>query len=1577
MLTPPQLPAHLPPGHPISNVDHILSSIPPPRLPPKFDRNCLVITGKPGAGKTTLAKRIAQAMSVELVSPEFIVESMIKVEAGEGEEVAENEETGEGEGEGDGQNHSEPVEKTLEEEIRAMLKNGKSISTEMMMSLIERAANSEESQYKGFVLDGLPHSGPHPKPLPPKPSTGHGKKQSKEATPRQPDATPLLASDLAMIQDIVDKRRKGFKPILINLEIEQEDLIQRRGDQWLDPVSGSVFPGAQVAYSRRRKAEGYVDGTPDGEALKEEDEEEESWTFDYNLEEVGKEGEHEEEAEEGVEDEEKGDGEDGESDGAVARRTGSARRAAMRLKRKHAGEAKRIRLDNKVSWPIIAKEVLERLIRRPEDTYDEVVKQMEDYKSIEHDLNELSMRLFDHMAIIQIDATQHPDLVVRNVLERLQSMGVPTFLKPSSHVVLKSLTKDSEDGEPPREASMWGRYCPVTYIDEGTSSKPPCPSQIHHKSRQIPVSTSSTPLTHPLRARRAIHGEDVAESIVGENLWIEIVELGSNLGGLEFGNGSGGVVETESHLRADCKKCKAGRTVPPELMVEVLKQVLERDKGWVLDGFPRTIDQASAMIAAGIVPQYVMVLTNDINDEAVRVRLKFHQANSRTGLPWSESTKDSKPASPPQISYATTPLQSGAGTQARATPFQPSSKPPSAGGLQPTPPGTAPQGPNRSRPVSGRPIGRTSITTAPPVEPVEKTPRSKYAMPPIPVSMYPYFDNLFNGFREEFQAILKQLQDNAAFILQIGAEQSVPTVLSLIQSSVDPFLPKAKALNSKQIAELPNVFEFGFTKDYCPFALRQAGLLQKGDANLAVKYESRIYYLSSEEARSAFVTEPHNFVNFRSPMTPPPPRLFFLGPSGSGKTTLINSLASWNVPSLTFKQLVDEFSKVVDTDEREEIEYMMRENAGLLSPLIVQDMITYLFQREPYASKGFLLEGFPRTKVEAEVLMKHNLFVDAFVNLMVEPDMAAKRMMRDFQSSAVKVKARRAEMEEKYGVDSHEAKMAMKEEEEVVQRMARQDDEIMEEFIDIAEKENMRVSEVIGSVDGNWSVPIIELDGSKCIRPVVSSLKKKLFSVFDARKSIFSNAISIEKPEAETLLRLGIKSYSPFGQYCPVSMASSVSVMQRQDFLENTLEYVTLASPKPVVRPRVCILGRPKSGKTTLAIKACAELELIHLSIPSVLESLLSSGEYCNLSKKIRDVLTKGGTLPDKLVNEALLKVTSRGICQAKGWVLDGYPMTLDQAEYLEKRGFIPHLIIQLDILDSSMIKRTMDDYKHDARTGHPDLNVEPAVRDRDETHRAEIHSLQTFYDKRYANWIVLDSSRSKWSLKSTLKDFLEGGTTRRQNYVDLRTKGRAAPVGNIGLSLAYLARQMGKYGDYCPVNLLDRGELVKGPMDTTFTAEYQNLYYRMSDGEALEAFLLAPEKYVTGPDLPDSLPERRPMTVLTFPRQLELQGFCPVTYYEGPQGSFGSMVTGRLDMIVEYEGKLFAMASEEKLDKFMRTPWNFTSLELPRKLPPKLAPIPVGTLPLIGYLEQSVARSLSEALGAVGRVRPKHPSTT
>jgi hypothetical protein len=60
----------------------------------------------------------------------------------------------------------------------------------------------------------------------------------------------------------------------------------------------------------------------------------------------------------------------------------------------------------------------------------------------------------------------------------------------------------------------------------------------------------------------------------------------------------------------------------------------------------------------------------------------------------------------------------------------------------------------------------------------------------------------------------------------------------------------------------------------------------------------------------------------------------------------MKALGNGEIPILTFARIVEEFAHTADPQVREEIEYMTRENAGLLSPIIIQDIITYLFTKE-------------------------------------------------------------------------------------------------------------------------------------------------------------------------------------------------------------------------------------------------------------------------------------------------------------------------------------------------------------------------------------------------------------------------------------------------------------------------------------------------------------------------------------------------------------------------------------------------------------------------------------------------------
>ena len=167
--------------------------------------------------------------------------------------------------------------------------------------------------------------------------------------------------------------------------------------------------------------------------------------------------------------------------------------------------------------------------------------------------------------------------------------------------------------------------------------------------------------------------------------------------------------------------------------------------------------------------------------------------------------------------------------------------------------------------------------------------------------------------------------------------------------------------------------------------------------------------------------------------------------------------------------------------------------------------------------------------------------------------------------------------------------------------------------------------------------------------------------------------------------------------------------------------------------------------------------------------------------------------------------------------------------------------------------------------------------------------------------------------------EFCEKALQRRQKYLDLKSKGKAAPVSDIGLSNAFILPNMSCFVGYCPVSFMDHHELVVAPKSTQFVVEYKDQFYCLSNQKTMEQFLNFPQKYAAG-SLPSKLPIKKPKTELKslFPKTISFKGYCPVTYFDGPSG-FESIVPGGHDFIVEYESKIFAFVDEDKLQRFMR----------------------------------------------------------
>lgn len=174
---------------------------------------------------------------------------------------------------------------------------------------------------------------------------------------------------------------------------------------------------------------------------------------------------------------------------------------------------------------------------------------------------------------------------------------------------------------------------------------------------------------------------------------------------------------------------------------------------------------------------------------------------------------------------------------------------------------------------------------------------------------------------------------------------------------------------------------------------------------------NRTYYFSSEEYRKRFLRTPYYFLK---DVKIPPTRLIFLGVAGSGKVFAFNETSlmkhyrkTWDVPVVQYKAYcVDEYAKTATPEIADEIRDSFR---GIL-PLSLETLtsvIQSLFTREPYATKGFLLEGFPTNKTDLDVITKAGLLPDAFIFLKPDFEIAAKRKLKSRKEELQLLEAQR------------------------------------------------------------------------------------------------------------------------------------------------------------------------------------------------------------------------------------------------------------------------------------------------------------------------------------------------------------------------------------------------------------------------------------------------------------------------------------------------------------------------------------------------------------------------------------------
>ncbi|XP_014663121.1 PREDICTED: adenylate kinase 9-like [Priapulus caudatus] len=533
-------------------------------------------------------------------------------------------------------------------------------------------------------------------------------------------------------------------------------------------------------------------------------------------------------------------------------------------------------------------------------------------------------------------------------------------------------------------------------------------------------------------------------------------------------------------------------------------------------------------------------------------------------------------------------------------------------------------------------------------------------------------------------------------------------------------------------------------------------------------------------------------------------------------------------------------------------------------------------------------------------------------------------------------------------------------------------------------------------------IPCMEVEASRRPSIVQCVLERQTKYMVDFRDSIFERVYPVTHQVANALLGTGHKVLSKFGKFCPVKLQEGdvfppqpsvypavyrqhvywLSTQRARDrFISHPFGFLNCTPPAHMVPIHMAVVGPPKSGKTNVARKFAEEYGLVRVSVGDAMRHVLEVLPKSDLAINLREHLCQGLTAPDELAVQALEVMLTGSRCQSHGWILDGYPLTHQQIGLLTERSIIPVKVLALMVEPREAMARGAKD-RNSANRMLPLHDSAKILAMRIVESQKQLSSVQSWYQEEHNNWEAIDGERSKWWVWRHAVELAQSSVKQLEDYLHLTGKGCSASISGMCIRPKEFKQKLGEFQYYCPVSLAEDGQLIDCSANDglRFAAEYKGRYYKMASAEKLQQFLADPERFVppsTSRTLPPAhlLPQRKSLVDVKqmFPKQADLQGFCPVTYIDGNL-KYEALVPGSQDLAVTYDDKLFLFTSEQCLEKFLRLPERYSSAVLPHKLPPLKQPLVVTGLPMLGYLEQCVSHAIIKALTAVGTFKPKFP---
>ena len=118
---------------------------------------------------------------------------------------------------------------------------------------------------------------------------------------------------------------------------------------------------------------------------------------------------------------------------------------------------------------------------------------------------------------------------------------------------------------------------------------------------------------------------------------------------------------------------------------------------------------------------------------------------------------------------------------------------------------------------------------------------------------------------------------------------------------------------------------------------------------------------------------------------------------------------------------------------------------------------------------------------------------------------------------------------------------------------------------------------------------------------------------------------------------------------------------------------------------KLILLGAPGAGKGTQADILCKELDIPTISTGNILRAAIKNGTPTGM--KAKAYMDAGKLVPDDVIIGIITERVAEEDC-ANGYILDGVPRTIAQAEAMEKAGIVFDAVVSIEISDETIMER-------------------------------------------------------------------------------------------------------------------------------------------------------------------------------------------------------------------------------------------------------------------------------------------------